>query len=180
MMHLNIPVARGSQDWRFDVNLPVEEIPIYLERIGWPGDLRRLEPFYPIFSEDCGRFSVQVDMADDILPQLAWEHFRSSDDLSAPTWRRFLGAMVAHKLCAPDRVEDLLRWPGSSEGRSKFSPWPLRLVRQMDVKMVLRPDHIYAKSYLMWSVTQELFKGITAGITPAIQEDGIATPSSRS
>lgn len=175
VMHLNIASSRGSRDWRFDVNLPIPEIGPYLKRIGWPGEVSRLDPWYPIFGNGCQRFSVQVDLGETVRPNLAWEHFRMAGD--GPLWRGFLGAMVERGLCDAPRAQDLLAWLGQDLVRSPLTPWPVEVIRQLDVKLVMRPEGMYAKAYLTWCLAQRVFlgdvqEGARAGTRPATQAAG--------
>jgi hypothetical protein len=151
-------LARGSDAVRLEIfGLDPAGITAYLERVG-PG-------LAPWVSEPAALFAgvqrthLSLDIGEQILPRIGIEGSFSRLPRREPGWRDLFDRLVASGLCAPEKRDAALAWPGYDNFWTSPERWPAKpkpapgfCVRRLShVKVICRPDRKpEAKVYLMF------------------------------
>jgi hypothetical protein len=148
--------------------LDKENIPGYLERIGWQGPAQELAAALEATTPFSDYLWLNVDVGEAVYPKVSWECYmrpqgRDSQDL--PRWRAFLDFLVEREICTPEKREALLLYPGVVSAEESGELWPesLRLLSRVlgplgfsrfkhgihHIKVVFQPGKpLEAKAYL--------------------------------
>lgn len=144
----------------------------YLKRVApdtvsWVGD-------HAVLFERVERIHLSLDIGSAILPRIGIEGSFSRLPRREPRWSRLFDGLVNHGLCAPEKRDAALAWPGYDSFWTAPERWPMApgfCIRNLShVKIICRPDREpEAKAYLMFG---PLDRSGAAG--------GASSPASRS
>ena len=140
--------------------LPEDRLADYLTSIGWDGDLAALATTLKMFSQPAppGRSRpmevgyLDVDVGRAVHGTIGLEYFMDTGwqqlvrGLPEKVW---LDRLVDAGLCAPEKRDGLLIWPGYSYARFAHEVWPSIVLRHVNhIKLVLAPGQpLIAKAY---------------------------------
>jgi hypothetical protein len=149
VVHVGVMPQRGRDAIRTVFTIPKEQIRSWLARVEWPGDDAGLDRVMTLIAPDWKTIALQCDVGERLGPVLAIDYDEPSLSADAPHWSEFMQRVVRAGLAREDKAAAALRWIGSSTHRFADLDWPLHVVRELDVKLVLGADgDIEAKSYL--------------------------------
>jgi hypothetical protein len=135
---------------RLVLTVPVEALPVYLDRIGFPCPAREIVDAAG-WMERIGRVRCLLDIADTVLPVAGIEcRADAQQDAGAAGWEALLDRLVNEGLCTPEKRGAFLSWTGVSATTLPCDIFPCYVFRNIShVKMVCRdgcpPE---AKGYL--------------------------------
>jgi hypothetical protein len=136
--------------------LDPEGIAAYLERIA-PAAVERVGEAAGLF-QDAERLHLTFDIVDEVLPRIGIEGSYPRLPRREPAWAALLERFVAAGLCAPEKRDALLAWPGYDTFWTAPASWPVGevgthgfCVRGLShLKVVSWPDREpEAKAYLV-------------------------------
>jgi hypothetical protein len=144
--HVGCFPGRGGDAVRlcFD-DLPDEALPAFLSSVAWPGDLDALSRALARFAaagaagERPSCSYLHLDVGASVLPRLCREYrFDRRTQLQRGFRERgFVDALVEMGLCAAEKRDGLLRWPGHELARLDHELWQSRCARRLNhVKLV--------------------------------------------
>ena len=149
---------RGGDAVRLEIfGLDPAGILAYLERIG-PDLVPWVRDSAALFV-GAERIHLSLDIGAEILPRIGIEGSFSHLPRREPRWRELFDRLVDSGLCAPEKGDAALAWPGSDSFWTAPERWPAKprpaagfCVRSLShVKVVCRPDRDpEAKVYLMF------------------------------
>ena len=145
----------------------VERIMEYSTVVGWLGDEADLHGVLEPLARLVDRAALAIDVGDAVRPKIGLEcrFDRNRQPRREPRWGAFLNFLVLSGLCAADKREALLAYPGYVDEAAHTVPWPASLRRASQllggrslstfvrslhhVKIVYRPgEPLEAKAYL--------------------------------
>jgi hypothetical protein len=151
-------LSRGSDAVRLEIfGLDPAGITAYLERIG-PGLVPWVRESAGLFT-GAERIHLSLDIGPEILPRIGIEGSFSRLPCREPRWKELFDRLVDRGLCAPEKRDAALAWPGYDSFWTAPERWPVKprpaagyCVRRLShVKVVCRPDcEPEAKVYLMF------------------------------
>ncbi|GAB3158664.1 hypothetical protein [Amycolatopsis sp. NPDC004378] len=175
-------------------DLRADEVPAYLDRIGWTGSAAQLRAIRRGLDGFTPLATLALDVGTSVRPRLGIEYnleARRSLHDSAARWRPFLDRLVEDGLCARHKRDPLLACIGFDHERVDEESWPagLRaasdrhgpnvlsvLVRKLvHIKVVFEPGRpVEAKAYLELTHDWLTFDPATgrARLTPSPDEPG--------
>lgn len=121
----------------------------YLNRIGRPSTDQGLRDVLSGFATAAPM--LHVDVWDTVRPRLGMEFFlaRRPQRTGRLIEHDWLDRLVRTQLCAPEKRDALLAWPGSTALQFPHVFWPTVLRRRVNhVKLVWTPRTVTAKAYL--------------------------------
>jgi hypothetical protein len=164
--HLGAMLGRPGAALRIHVaDVPLGEFEAFLREVGWPGDSSPAVELGRVLLDHGDQVVLCFDVLyGELLPRLGLECFFSQQQGLDPRWRPLLARLVDLELCAPDKADALLRWPGAVTPLDPSAPWPDDLVvaslarpadelglverRLSHVKLTLAPNApVSAKAY---------------------------------
>jgi hypothetical protein len=128
----------------------------YLDRIA-PSTVERAREAAALL-QDAERLHLSFDIVDEVLPRIGVEGSYPWLPRREPAWGTLLDRFVAAGLCAPEKRDALLAWPGYDTFWTAPASWPVETmgthgfcVRGLShLKVVSRPDReMEAKGYLL-------------------------------
>ncbi len=141
---LGVMLSRRTDAVRLNVaNITPGEINPYLDRIGWTGAITSGETAIACLKDFTDRVSLCLDVGSRIYPGFGLEGFLYSQPEKEPRWMSILDDLVDRGLCAPDKREALLTWPGFTDPTKCEFPWPGNLIIQ---SLLRKPDRFIAIS----------------------------------
>lgn len=151
------PLAgRGVRAVRLDALLPRTELGGWLDAIGWPGDRRRLAELLGWLGPHWQRYRLQLDLGQTVGPNLGVLYRPPTAPRDPESWRPLIDLLCALGVCAPDKADAALGWPGMQGFDLPDLAWPIVVQRDLDFKLTLTPGGLEAKSYASyhaaWSV----------------------------
>ena len=167
--HIGVMLSRQSEALRVNVKgLASNQISAYLARAGWQGPTDELETVATQLFEFVDSITVCLDVGATIDPKIGLECILDRQPDREPRWSAFLNDLVRRGLCAPDKRDGLLAWPGHTDPTSNPHPWPNHLItesllhppdqfsiferRLSHIKIVYRPQRpLEAKGYLWFN-----------------------------
>ncbi|MCR9144202.1 MAG: hypothetical protein NXI24_18285 [bacterium] len=109
--HAGVMLPRKIQAVRIVIeNLAAQDLPEYLERIGWPGDFARLRTFLHEYKPYLTQTLVDLDLSETLYPNLGIEI--SFPQAEIDRWPGFLQTLVDRGLCCPKKAAALAGWIG--------------------------------------------------------------------
>lgn len=164
--HIGVMLSRNAPALRVNVKRLQPDLLIpYLQEIGWQGETQELEALMKQLFALVDRITVCLDVGKRIYPQIGLECILLDRPQRESAWEIFLDYLVARGLCAPEKRDALLNWPGQTTPVNSPVPWPDRLIaasllqprerftifdRQLShIKIVYGPEgQLEAKAYL--------------------------------
>lgn len=152
-------LPRGFDAVRLEVfgySLPA--IVDYVRNVAGEAAARRIRRIQPLVAA-CERFHLSLDLGAEIAPRIGVEASFSRLPHREPGWRALFDELVLSGLCAADRRDAVLRWPGYDSLWTAAESWPAgaealggHAVRCLShVKVVSRPGRDpEAKAYLLF------------------------------
>ena len=151
-------LSRGSEAVRLEIfGLDPAGIRGYLERVD-PGLLPWVREAASLFT-GVERIHLSLDIGAEILPRIGIEGSFAHLPRREPRWKELFDRLVDGGLCAPEKRDAALAWPGYDSFWTAPDRWPAKprpaagyCVRRLShVKVVCRPDRApEAKVYLMF------------------------------
>jgi hypothetical protein len=116
--------ARGSDAIRLEIfGLEPAGILGYLRTLA-PEVVPAVEPVVPLFGE-VETLHLSFDVTDTILPRIGLEGSFPRQPRREPRWEEFLERLVRQGLCAPEKRDALLSWPGYDTFWTAPNRWPV-------------------------------------------------------
>ncbi len=117
--------ARGSEAVRLEVFLPeMDLLARLLERVA-PSLVPAARPLLAAFA-GAERLHLSLDLAEEVLPRCGIEGSFPRSPRREPRWHTLFNRLVEAGLCAPERREAALEWPGVDSWWTAAERWPLR------------------------------------------------------
>jgi hypothetical protein len=164
MIHVSVMLSRTPAAIKIYGCVPRQDLHGYLQRIEWPGCKRTLDELLDGFClPDTVDDTIYFDLALDehVTPYIGIVFSQMQlgvGDNCDPRRKALLDRLVAGGLCAPDKRDAALAWPGSTRVVHASSSTPARLRRWLDIKLGHRPGlPLEAKAYLGISPVFSLF-----------------------
>jgi hypothetical protein len=160
-VHFGAAPSGSAEVLRCVPELPVEDVPRYLDALGWPGDVSSMHRvFRDLHCSRDGRVKIDVDIVNgDLQPKFAsftelWHTGATMREVAGPLLERF----VDFGLCSPAKAEAVCRWPGRDHVHFEGFAWPITLTRTVDLKAIVWPDgRTELKAYLAFNAQVSLF-----------------------
>jgi hypothetical protein len=93
------------------VRFPMDQLPAFLERIGWQGPRDEACAVLSTFARGTDHCLLALDAGHGVGPRLGLEYGPPSSRAEASAWAGYLNALVAQGLCIPAKRDALLAWP---------------------------------------------------------------------
>jgi len=159
MYYAGVLLPRGTEVMRLcPGDIAARDLPAYLARVGWPGDLPRLRDTLREFARArrgalaADAALLHLDATDEVLPRLGMEYVfdRRPQVRGALAERAFLALLVRRGLCTPAEAAALEAFPGCGIERLPQHLWRSMVVRRVNhIKLVMDGDAVQAKAYLV-------------------------------
>ncbi|WP_188580695.1 terpene cyclase/mutase family protein [Tistrella bauzanensis] len=99
-------------------------LPGLLDRIGWPGDIARLQGHFAALVDVADRVAVAIDLVDgQVRPSIGFEIF-CDHPLPSGRWDRILDHLCAHGLCTIEKRAALVNIEATIAAGDAGQPWP--------------------------------------------------------
>ena len=153
-------LSRGDDTVRLNVAVPARHLFHYLKAISWTGSLAGLQDLLretgvpPGVPPETVWFDLDVG-AGVVLPSIKVDYHYAEGD---PRWVDLFDRLMALGLCAPDKREGALAWPGVSTLTLPGRQLPCRLQRGLTVKVTCTGSSLGAKAYLDFACRFALFE----------------------
>lgn len=145
--------------------LKVEEIELYAQAAGWPGDRQQLAAAVARLRPLVDEIRLDFDLQDEVQAPLGLECYITEAASLAERTTRFLQELVSAGLCLPQKASGLAAWFGLTHERRYRDLWPPALLARKaalglqesstfrrwvhHIKITLRPgESPRAKAYL--------------------------------
>ncbi|PTL82234.1 hypothetical protein [Vitiosangium sp. GDMCC 1.1324] len=157
LLHLSRMFSRAGAPLKLNALVPRDGLATWLSRIGSPVSpeqvLELLERHAP------GQHLAKLDLAlgPSLGQRLGLELSFRYGAPGTPEWERLLQGLSAEGLCTAEERDALLAWRGPARLRRDGGGWPLRLERDLVLKLVLDGAEIQAKAYLFFQPRFSLF-----------------------
>src|SRR5437016_10605499 len=92
--------------------VPLRSLGALLRDIHWAGEPRYVVANMRMLLDHVEHAVVCLDVVGDAVVRIGVEGFFARSHGLDPRWRSLLDALVAHRLCAPEKADGLLAWPG--------------------------------------------------------------------
>jgi hypothetical protein len=149
IVHAGVMPQRGRDEIRTVFSLPLTKLNDWLKHLDWPGDFAGLDRLLSLISPYWSHVALQCDVGERLGPVLAVDYDEPSLPAAAPLVQNFMQRIVRAGLARPDKAKASLDWIGTTTHRFPDFDYPLCVVRELDVKLVLQADgDLEAKSYL--------------------------------
>lgn len=122
-----------------------DQIPNYLDQVGWPGASEELEQTLDTLAPLVDRIDLDLDVGEQVSPKIGLECSFQDKPLPAqePRWFAFLDYLVDRGLCLESKREALLAYPGVADEWSRRKVYPAGL---LTLSALLNPRLISAFS----------------------------------
>jgi len=147
-LHVAATPHRGVDDLRVHFALLARDVPEWLRRCEWPGDLAAVERALAAIGDEFRQVGVQVAIADRLRPALGLEAYVARGPADFPAWERTFAALTDEGACTPSKTRALLDWWGHETVSLPGAPWRVAVHRQFYVKVVVDGSALQAKGYL--------------------------------
>lgn len=147
-LHVAATPHRGGADLRSHYALLAHDVPAWLRRISWPGDLAAAEQALAVVGDEFRQVGVQLTAGDALRPVLGLEAYVARGPAEFPAWRRTFAALVERGACSPDKARAALEWWGHATVTLPGQPWRVSIHRQFYVKLLVGGAALQAKIYL--------------------------------
>lgn len=173
--YAGIMLSRARQAVRVYLSrVPGSAVPALLDDVGWPEDEAResarvLGAVQAGAAPELGMLHLDV-LEGALLPRLGLEYTleRKPQVRGQIVERPFVDRLVECGLCAPERRDALLAWPGYEVRTLRHELWPSWLIRRVNcIKLVHEPGReAQAKAYLL-AFHQPVSRGGSGGVAAA-------------
>ncbi|HTW08334.1 MAG TPA: prenyltransferase/squalene oxidase repeat-containing protein [Acidimicrobiales bacterium] len=128
--HVGVMLAREPAHVRVNVaGIPLEELPAYLARAGWPGDITALGSLARELLVLGDRVVLCLDLYDGhLLARAGLECFLDSPQGARSRWRALLCRLVDMGLCGSAEADAVAKWPGRTVPPEVGDRWPTDLI----------------------------------------------------
>ncbi|MCY1058941.1 hypothetical protein [Nannocystis sp. SCPEA4] len=147
-LHVAATPHRGVDDLRVHVALLARDVPAWLRRIEWPGEIAAVERALAVIGDEFRQVGVQVAIGDRLRPLLGLEAYVARGPSDFPAWQRTFAALAEEGACDPAKTRALLDWWGHATVSLPGAPWRVAIHRQFYVKVIIEGDRLQAKGYL--------------------------------
>lgn len=148
-LHVAATPHRGGDDLRVHYALLARDVPAWLRRIGWPGDLATAERALAAIGDEFRQVGVQITTGEALRPVLGLEAYVARGPADFPAWQQTFIALAADGACDPAKAQALLGdWWGHTTVSLPGAPWRVAVHRQFYVKLTIDGDRLQAKAYL--------------------------------
>lgn len=145
LLHVAPLSLRSLEAVRLVLTLPRAEVLTYLRAVEWPGRFDEVRAFLEGLHAESPMVGIQLDVGAVVGGTLGMQFYFSGPDAR---WTALIDALVDRGLCAPSKRGAVLAWPGKETVRLSSRAWPVGLRREMEIKLVCRPDQPpLAKAY---------------------------------
>jgi hypothetical protein len=153
IFQIGIMFPRKIQSVRLCASMPSDEIPAYLENIGWRGPLDDLKRIIFRLKNYVDWFFVDFDVGQDIESQIGIECVFKDKKLDQAKISKLLDYLVDINLCSILQREKILSWFGHSYENVDSLERAVLLLRTLShLKITINPDNsVNAKAYLLFS-----------------------------
>lgn len=130
VFQIGLMLARPVEAVRLCIrDIAPAQIPAYLSRLGWPGEVDHLAELITMLSQRVDRIDLDLDVGATILPKIGLECYfnHQAQPKFEPRWQAFLDLLVDQGLCQPAKREGLLAYPGYIRERANAALWPPHL-----------------------------------------------------
>jgi hypothetical protein len=122
--HIGVMSGRGDALRVNYKNVTPAALPGLLDRIGWPGDIARLQDHVAVLVDRADRVAVGVDLVDGrIQPSIGFEIF-CDHPLPSGRWDRILDHLCAHGLCTAEKRAALADIEATLAAGDAGQSWP--------------------------------------------------------
>ncbi|MDC0720300.1 hypothetical protein [Nannocystis bainbridge] len=148
-LHVAATPHRGGDDLRVHFALLARDVPAWLRRIAWPGDLVAAARALAIVGDEFRQVGVQLAIGDALRPTLGLEAYVARGPAEFPAWQRTFAALAAEGACGTAKAAALLSaWWGHTTVSLPSTPWRVAVHRQFYVKLTVEGERLQAKAYL--------------------------------
>ena len=115
LMNAGALPGRHPRGIRLVVFIRPANVPDFLERLKWPGNISAVEEILLAMRDVCPSFALSLDVvADTISPRLGVEMFAEGVWLRTTrrSWRPIIVRLQERGWCSADKAEGLMAWPG--------------------------------------------------------------------
>lgn len=129
--HIGVMLGRPLSGLRIHVNdTALRDLRGFLQRINWVGDAAQVESAARLLLDYADSLVLCLDVVGELTSSAGLECFFAQRHGVDPRWRPLLERLTALDLCAPEKTEALLRWPGRITPVDDLGPWPDDLIAQ--------------------------------------------------
>jgi squalene-hopene/tetraprenyl-beta-curcumene cyclase len=137
--HIGVMLGRPSAALRVHISdIQLQDLSGYLRRIGWEGDTVRTQALGRMLLDYTDLLVLCLDVVGELTPRLGLECFFAQRTGVDPRWRPLLEHLVALGMCAEEKADALLRWPGRVTPVDDLVGWPADLI----VRSLTRPPDL--------------------------------------
>jgi hypothetical protein len=149
IIHFSTMMARDPVTFKVYSELAKDQVVPYLARIDWSGDLQEMTRLLETYCQDLDVLRVELNIEEDVLAKTGIEFLDSMQMDHDPERHHLLAQCMTHGLCAREKYEALLSWPGIDAVTFEGHSWPTKVRRWLDVKLVYQANaSLEAKGYL--------------------------------
>lgn len=155
LLHAAPLAQRGLRAVRLVLTLPHPDVLTYLQRVRWPGPHGEVQALLRTLHASSPMVGVQLDVEESVGRALGIQfYYQGRDD----RWGPLLDGLVERGLCMPEKRAPLSTWSGAEVVRFSSRGHPLRLRRELELKVVFRPEQpAEAKAYFGFGADFLLF-----------------------
>jgi hypothetical protein len=147
IIHVSVMLPRQPVALKLYASIPKKRLLEYLAQIGWTGSAAEVESILTTFCASTDEVRVDLTVGPRITPNIGIVF--SEVQINTLPQNNLLDQCVENGLCAPEKREALLNWPGASRQLYSQEKWPARLSRWLDIKIVYQLNQpLEAKGYL--------------------------------
>ncbi len=129
--HLGVMLSRDVELLRVNIKrLPADEYLSWLADLGWPGGGDSVAELLAGLCSFVDAMTLCLDVGRDFSPRAGFECFLQWQPGREARWAAFIGNLVERGMCAPDKADALMHWPGYTDPASTAVPWPGALIAQ--------------------------------------------------
>jgi hypothetical protein len=153
LMHVAALVGRAG-DVRLVPQLPAREVPAYLKRVGWVGEVGQVKDAVSACKTEGSLIKIDVDLGGHVMPKFAAfaEYSASRAMASRQTYAMtgpLIDRLIERGLCDRRKGKALTRWPSRIAAAFGRRGAPAVLLLHLDFKIVVSASgQLQAKAYL--------------------------------
>ncbi len=130
IFQVGLMLPRAKQDIRLCTRrIRPAEIPMYLERIGWPGSLERVRKLVKEIDPFVDGINADFSIGDDIDPVIGLECVVLDGPEAKAKVTAFIDHLVAEGACLREKGDAIFEWLGYATEQSDPSRWPAHLLK---------------------------------------------------
>lgn len=143
--HVAVPGRNGSCAVRLILSMPWASFPLFLERVGWRGDLAAVGTLLELLCRDTVIHAFHIDVGDCVGPRLGCEFHFPTAPQHDPRWQAVFTKLEALGACRPETADVVARW-WNRHGEPTLGA--TGVARDLLIKLDYREGHLEAKAYL--------------------------------